>query len=61
MIRKNTEIHKPFKENEENDNAIYKIEGIEYLPEGFLELDPLHYKDEYEFESKVHEQLFDYE
>ena len=42
----------------EDVTAIYKIEGIEFLPEGFLELDPLLLKDEYEFESKMDEELF---
>ena len=34
------------------------MEGIEFLPEGFLELDPLLYKDEFEFENKIHEEFF---
>lgn len=37
---------------------LYKIEGIEFMPEGFLELDPLLYHDEYAFESAVHKELF---
>lgn len=41
--------------------AIYKIKGIEYLPEGFLELDPLLFKDEYQFPSQFNEKLFDNE
>ena len=42
----------------EDVTAIYKLDGIEFLPEGFLELDPLLLKDEYEFESKMDEDLF---
>lgn len=37
---------------------VYQIKGIEFLPEGFLELDPLLFKDEYEFKNKYHEDLF---
>lgn len=37
------------------------IEGLEFLPEGFLELDPLLYKDEYSFMNKIHEKLFNKE
>lgn len=39
-------------------SAIYKIEGIEFLPEGFIELDPLLLRDNYEFESTFFENLF---
>ena len=35
------------------DHAVYKIEGLEFLPERFLELDPLLYKDEYTLESNI--------
>ena len=38
--------------------TVTKVEGIEYLPEGFLELDPLLMKDEFYFDSKVLETLF---
>ena len=38
-----------------------KFEGVEFLPRGFLELDPLLMRDEYEFESRFHEKLFDEE
>lgn len=63
FIKRATVMH-PFKNknkkpvDEEKDNSIYKIEGLEFLPEGFLELDPLLYKDEYSFENKVHEEVF---
>lgn len=43
------------KNKEKEDNSIYKIDGIEFLPEGFIELDPLLYKDDYKFENKIHE------
>lgn len=38
---------------------ILKIEGTEYLPKGFLELEPLLYKDEYEFNCPQSEKNFD--
>ena len=62
FIKRATVIHplknKYKKADEEKDNSIYKIEGLEFLPEGFLELDPLLYKDEYTFENKIHEEVF---
>lgn len=60
LIRKNTKIHggKQLLNDPDSITSVYKIEGIEFLPEGFIELDPLLLKDEYEFESKVHEKLF---
>jgi len=36
----------------------YKVEGKEYLPQGFIELDPLLFKDEYEFKTKLDEEIF---
>lgn len=45
-------------DHQENDGAVFKVEGIEYLPEGFLELDPLLMKDEFYFESPQMEQMF---
>jgi hypothetical protein len=48
----------PKKEKDDEKGAIYKVEGIEYLPEGFLELDPLLMKDEFYFDSKAHETMF---
>lgn len=60
MIRRQTKIHNKAKNIQDPDSvsAVYKIDGIEFLPENFIELDPLLLKDEYEFESKVHEKLF---
>ena len=60
FIRKHTVMHnKKINLKDKNDeNSLYKIQGIEFLPEGFLELDPLLYRDEFEFESKVHEKFF---
>ena len=49
----------PAPKQKEEESAIYKVEGIEFLPEGFLELDPVLYKDQYEFESKIHEKMFE--
>lgn len=39
-------------------DVYYKIDGIEFLPEGYLELDPLIFKDEYNFGSEAFERLF---
>lgn len=61
MIRRKTKVHggADNKINEPDTiTSVYKVEGIEFLPEGFIELDPLLLKDEYEFESAVHEKLF---
>ena len=38
---------------------ISKIEATEYLPPGYLDLDPILFKDDYEFLNKFHEKLFD--
>jgi hypothetical protein len=38
---------------------VYKLKGIEYLPEGFLELEPLLYKDEFFFRNPYLERLFE--
>lgn len=63
FIRRHTLIHRP--KNVLNDGeglaTVFKIEGQEFLPEGFIELDPLLLKDEYEFESKQDEKKFDRE
>lgn len=40
---------------------MYRINGIEFLPEGFLELDPLLFKHEFGFRSPEEEKLFDEE
>lgn len=60
LASKKTLVYRP--KTEVNEPAtlkdIYKIQGIEFLPEGFLELEPLLLKDDYEFDSKVHEELF---
>lgn len=39
--------------------TISRIEATEYLPPGFLELDPLLYKDDYDFLNTYHERLFE--
>lgn len=62
-IRKFTMVHdkkspKATKMPEPGKGTVTKVEGIEYLPEGFLELDPLLMKDEFYFDSKVLEKLF---
>lgn len=45
----------------EDEAKMFKIQGVEFLPEGFLELDPLLYKDEYVFDNKMVERMFDAE
>lgn len=47
MIRRQTKIHNKVKGIEDPDSvsAVYKIDGIEFLPENFIELDPLLMKD----------------
>ena len=69
MISRQTYVHNnpksPRDVNESLDasmmNTLYKIEGIEFLPEGFLELDPILFKDEYEFDVKLYEKMFEEE
>jgi hypothetical protein len=60
LVRKNTVVHTPKYDSDEPAalKNIYQIEGIEFLPEGFLELDPLLMQDEYEFDSDVHKEIF---
>lgn len=57
FIRRETQMHSK-KKDLDNSTHLYKIEGIEFLPEGFLELDPLLYHDEYAFENDLHKDLF---
>lgn len=57
--RKKTVVHGAAPSNDPfNIASIYKIEGIEYLPEGFLELEPLLYYDEYYFDDRFDEKRF---
>lgn len=61
FIRRHTFIHGSERlvfNIEDDPTAVYKVDGIEFLPEGFLELDPLLFKDEYTFDSKLTEKLF---
>lgn len=52
-------MHSKNIQGKEDDKLhFYKIEGIEFLPEGFLELDPLLFHDEYAFDNEVHKELF---
>lgn len=54
-------IHQPLNEGGEeliSLNSIFKLRGIEYLPEGFLELEPLLYKDEFYFKNDYEEKQF---
>ena len=41
--------------------GVYQIEGIEYLPEGFIELDPLLFMDDYEFDNYCSKEMFNEE
>ena len=63
LASKKTLVYRPKAEISEPATLkdIYKIQGIEFLPEGFLELEPLLYKDEYDFENRFHEKLFENE
>ena len=62
FIKRHTVVHKKnSKTQEENLSSIYKVEGKEFLPEGFIELDPLLYKDEYEFDNKLDAKRFEEE
>lgn len=57
--RKKTVVHGAVPNDDPfNIASIYKIEGIEYLPEGFLELEPLLYYDEYYFDDRFDEKRF---
>lgn len=60
MQQRQTKIHKNQAKELEPTVAspVYKFVGIEYLPEGFLELEPILYKDDYKFDSSYHEELF---
>ena len=59
-IRRFTMIHdkKKGRQLSPTNKSIYKVEGVEYLPEGFLELDPLLFKDEFHFDTKILEDMF---
>ncbi len=64
LIKKQTVFHPtnlsktaPVNDQKEED-AIYKVEGVEFLPEGFLELDPVLYVDAYEFENELQKKMF---
>lgn len=65
QARRETVVNRPKGQShaptEENQATMYKIQGVEFLPEGFLELDPLLYKDEYLFDNSTSEKLFDNE
>lgn len=69
MIKKKTVLHLHQQEapkeetltEQDLENTLYKIEGIEFLPEGFLELDPLLFKDDFQFDSRYDVKLFEEE
>lgn len=61
FIKRNTIYHGRSEESladASDPSTVYKIEGLEFLPEGFIELDPLLFADEFTFESAVHARLF---
>lgn len=62
-IRRFTMIKDKQKGTEVNpqNKSLYRFQGVEYLPEGFLELDPLNYKNEFYFDSKYQEKVFNEE
>lgn len=41
-----------------DETMLYKIKGIEFLPSGFLELDPLLFGDEYHFDTDSQFRMF---
>ena len=59
-IRRFTMVHdkKKGRQPSPTNKSIFKVEGVEYLPEGFLELDPLLFKDEFHFDTKILEDMF---
>lgn len=59
-IRRFTMVHdrKKGRQLSPTNKSIYKVEGVEYLPEGFLELDPLLFKDEFHFDTQILEDMF---
>ena len=60
FIKRKTFVHKSKKTpaDMEGLSSVIKIEGIEFLPEGFLELDPILFKDDYAFNTKLDEEFF---
>lgn len=61
-IKASQALAKKLEEKPQSDlpkgDGFYKIEGIEFLPEGFLELDPLILRDEYDFDSEANQKHF---
>lgn len=58
-VKRNTVVSGNHPENDIYSlQAIFQIKGIEFLPQGFLELDPLLFLDEFEFDSAHNLQLF---
>ena len=61
-IKASQALAKKLEEKPQSDlpkgDGYYKIEGIEFLPEGFLELDPLLLRDEYDFDSEANQKHF---
>ena len=58
FIKRLTVKHGHQAQEPDDPGNVYKIEGIEFLPEGFIELDPLLYMDEYTFDNVVFEHFF---
>lgn len=67
--KRNTRIHganevsldTTFSQNEQKMRGICKINGVEFLPPGFIELEPLLFKDEYTFSNNYQEKVFEHQ
>lgn len=57
-IKRETILKKGNLNVNDDESALFKIKGIEFLPRGFLELDPLLFKDEYHFDTESHVKMF---
>ena len=57
--RETTFVHSKSLGAPEEETQMIKLDGVEFLPEGFLELDPLLYKNEYIFDNRMTEKMFD--
>ena len=56
FIRRKTMVQRKNLDN--NLSSFYKFEGKEFLPSGFIELDSILLKDDYNFKSKMDEDIF---
>jgi len=56
--RKRVNKNKPKQKEKVNLPDLFKIEGLEFLPEGFIELEPLLFHDEFTFVSEYDRRMF---